>query len=398
MYHRPMYDTLVNRVQEPRRFIQVLAGPRQTGKTTLVHQVADDTPVPVHYASADEPTLQSRTWIEQQWETGRLLNAGTKGKDGALLVLDEVQKVTGWSEVVKRLWDGDTRNNVSLKVLLLGSAPLLIQRGLTESLAGRFEIIPVTHWTYAEMREAFGWDLDRYIYFGGYPGAADLIGDWQRWSRYIIDSLIETTLSRDIMLLTRVDKPALLRRLFQLGCTFSGQILSYQKMIGQLQDAGNTTTLAHYLELLTGAGMLTGLQKFATRPVRERSSSPKLQVLNTALISAQSRLTFGEARKDREFWGRLVESAVGTHLINSAAGTGIELFYWRERGREVDFILRSGKTVVAIEVKSGSRKEGLPGMDAFDKAFQPKRKLLVGGDGILLEKFLLIPAADWVAG
>jgi predicted AAA+ superfamily ATPase len=398
MYHRPMYDTLVNRVQEPRRFIQVLAGPRQTGKTTLVHQVADDTPVPVHYASADEPTLQSRTWIEQQWETGRLLNAGTKGKDGALLVLDEVQKVTGWSEVVKRLWDGDTRNNVSLKVLLLGSAPLLIQRGLTESLAGRFEIIPVTHWTYAEMREAFEWDLDRYIYFGGYPGAADLIGDWQRWSRYIIDSLIETTLSRDIMLLTRVDKPALLRRLFQLGCTFSGQILSYQKMIGQLQDAGNTTTLAHYLELLTGAGMLTGLQKFATRPVRERSSSPKLQVLNTALISAQSRLTFDEARKDREFWGRLVESAVGTHLINSAAGTGIELFYWRERGREVDFILRSGKTVVAIEVKSGSRKEGLPGMDAFDKAFQPKRKLLVGGDGILLEKFLLIPAADWVAG
>ena len=239
--------------------------------------------------------------------------------------------------------------------------------------------------------------LTAIIYFGGYPGAADLIADRQRWSRYIIDSLIETTLSRDILLLTRVDKPALLRRLFQLGCTFSGQILSYQKMIGQLQDAGNTTTLAHYLELLTGAGMLTGLQKFAAHQVRERASSPKLQVLNTALISAQSRLTFDEARKDREFWGRLVESAVGAHLINSAAGTGIELFYWRERGREVDFILRSGKTVVAIEVKSGSRKEGLPGMDAFDKAFKPKRKLLVGGDGIPLEKFLLTPAADWVA-
>jgi len=398
MYHRPMYDTLVKRMQEPRRFIQVLAGPRQTGKTTLVRQVADDTPVPVHYASADEPTLQSRTWIEQQWETGRLLDAETKGKGGALLVLDEVQKVTGWSEVVKRLWDGDTRNNLSLKVLLLGSAPLLIQRGLTESLAGRFEIIPVTHWSYAEMREAFGWDLDRYIYFGGYPGAADLIADWQRWSRYIIDSLIETTLSRDILLLTRVDKPALLRRLFQLGCTFSGQILSYQKMIGQLQDAGNTTTLAHYLELLTGAGMLTGMQKFAAHQVRERSSSPKLQVLNTALISAQSRLTFDEARKDREFWGRLAESAVGAHLINSAMGTGIELFYWRERGREVDFVLRFGKTVVAIEVKSGSRKEGLPGMDAFDKAFKPQRKLLVGGDGIPLEKFLLTPAAEWVAG
>jgi len=397
MYHRPMYHTLLKRLQEQRRFIQVLAGPRQTGKTTIVRQVTDANQIPVHYASADEPTLQSRAWIDQQWETGRLLVAETTGRGEALLVLDEIQKVTGWSEVVKRLWDSDTRNNLSLKVVLLGSAPLLIQRGLTESLAGRFEIIPVPHWSYAEMREAFGWDLDHFIYFGGYPGAADLIADRQRWSRYIIDALIETTLSRDILLLTRVDKPALLRRLFQLGCSFSGQILSYQKMIGQLQDAGNTTTLAHYLELLTGAGMLTGLQKYAANEVRERASSPKLQVLNTALLSAQSRLTFEEARKDREYWGRLTESAVGAHLINSAEGMGVELFYWRERSREVDFVLRSGKTVVAIEVKSGARKEGLPGMDAFDKTFQPQRKLLAGGDGIPLEKFMLTPAAEWVA-
>lgn len=303
MYHRPMYHTLLKRLQEPRRFIQVLAGPRQTGKTTIMRQIADDNQLPVHYASADEPTLQSRTWIEQQWETGRLLVADTAGNAGALLVLDEIQKVTGWSEVVKRLWDNDTRNRISLKVVLLSSAPLLIHRGLTESLAGRFEIIPVIHWSYAEMQEAFGWDLDRFIYFGGYPGAADLIDDRQRWSRYIIDSLIETTLSRDILLLTRVDKPALLRRLFQLGCSFSGQILSYQKMIEQLQDAGNTTTLAHYLELLTGAGMLTGLQKFTAHQVRERASSPKLQVLNTALISAQARLTFDDARKDTGSFG-----------------------------------------------------------------------------------------------
>lgn len=396
MYHRPMYHTLVKRLREPRRFIQVLAGPRQTGKTTIVRQVADENRIPVHYASADEPTLQSRAWIEQQWETGRSLAAETAGKGGALLVLDEIQKVTGWSEVVKRLWDSDTRKKNSLKVVLLGSAPLLIQRGLTESLAGRFETIPVIHWSYAEMREAFGWDLDRFIYFGGYPGAVDLIADQQRWSRYIIDSLIETTLSRDILLLTRVDKPALLRRLFQLGCSHSSQILSYQKMIGQLQDAGNTTTLAHYLELLAGAGMLTGLHKFAAHRVRERASSPKLQVLNTALISAQSRLAFDEARKDRESWGRLVESAVGAHLINSAAGTGVEIFYWRERSREVDFVLQSGKTVVAVEVKSGALKEGLPGMDAFEKAFKPKRKLLVGEDGIRLEKFLITPAEEWV--
>lgn len=397
MYHRPMYNTLVKRVREPRRFIQVLAGPRQTGKTTMVRQIAEEIRVPVHYASADEPTLQSRAWIEQQWETGRSLVVETAGKGGALLVLDEIQKVTGWSDVVKKLWDSDTRKKISLKVVLLGSAPLLIQRGLTESLAGRFETIPVVHWSYVEMREAFGWDLDHFIYFGGYPGSADLIADRQRWSRYIIDSLIETTLSRDILLLTRVDKPALLRRLFQLGCSFSGQILSYQKMIGQLQDAGNTTTLAHYLELLAGAGMLTGLHKFAAHRVRERASSPKLQVLNTALISAQSPLAFDEARKDRESWGRLVESAVGAHLINSVAGTGVEVFYWRERSREVDFVLQSGKTVVAIEVKSGALKAGLPGMDAFEKDFRPKRKLLVGEDGIPLEKFFLTPAAEWVA-
>lgn len=397
MYHRPMYHTLVKRLREPRRFIQVLAGPRQTGKTTMVRQVADETGTPVHYASADEPTLQSRAWIEQQWEAGRLLASETRGASGSILVLDEIQKVTGWSEVVKKLWDSDTRKKTRLKVVLLGSAPLLIQRGLTESLAGRFETIPVTHWSYAEMREAFGWDLDRFIYFGGYPGAADLIADRQRWSRYIIDSLIETTLSRDILLLTRVDKPALLRRLFQLGCSHSSQILSYQKMIGQLQDAGNTTTLAHYLELLAGSGMLTGLHKFSAQRVRERASSPKFQVLNTALVSAQAPVTFEVARKDRESWGRLVESAVGAHLINSAAGTGVEVFYWRERNHDVDFVLRSGKTTVAIEVKSGSHKEGLPGMDAFDKAFKPKRKLLVGEDGIPLEKFLLTPADEWVA-
>lgn len=396
MYHRPMYHTLLKRLREPRRFIQVLAGPRQTGKTTMVRQVADETGIPVHYASADEPTLQSRIWIEQQWEAGRLL-AAEAAAGGTVLVLDEIQKVTGWSEVVKKLWDADTRKKTALKVVLLGSAPLLIQRGLTESLAGRFETIPVSHWSYAEMQEAFGWELDRYIYFGGYPGAADLIADRHRWSRYIIDSLIETTISRDILLLTRVDKPALLRRLFQLGCSHSGQILSYQKMTGQLQDAGNTTTLAHYLELLAGAGMLTGLHKFAAGRVRERASSPKLQVLNTALISAQSPLTFEEALKDREFWGRLVESAVGAHLINSAVETGVEVFYWRERNREVDFVLRSGKTTVAIEVKSGSHKEGLPGMDAFEKAFKPKRKVLVGEDGITLEKFMRTPAEEWVA-
>lgn len=394
LYKRPIYFTLLARLREPRKFLQVLTGPRQTGKTTLIRQAMEALKIPHHYASADEPTLQGRVWIEQQFEVGRLL-ARESRQAGALLVLDEIQKVAGWSEVVKRQWDSDTAKKTPLKVVLLGSAPLLLQQGLTESLAGRFEIIPVVHWSYPEMKDAFGWRPEQFVYFGGYPGAADLIRDRLLWSRYIIDSLIETTISRDILLMTRVDKPALLRRLFQLGCSYSGQILSYQKMIGQLQDVGNTTTLAHYLELLSGAGMLTGLQKLAGQHVRQRASSPKLQVLNMALLTSQANLAFEAAQKDREYWGRLVEATTGAHLINSSAGTNIEVFYWRERGKEVDFILSLNKTLVAVEVKSGYSKGSLPGMDEFARIFKPKRQLLVGGEGIPLEKFLSVPAVNW---
>jgi hypothetical protein len=345
-----------------------------------------------HYASADEPTLQDRAWIEQQWDLGRL-----KAKNGgALLVLDEVQKVPGWSEVVKRLWDEDTAKGVSLKCVLLDSSPLLVQRGLTESLAGRFEILHVTHWSFAEMRDAFRWDVARYVYFGGYPGAAALIEDRQRWARYIVESLIETTLSRDILLMTRVDKPALLRRLFLLGCDYSGQILSYQKMLGQLQDAGNTTTLAHYLELLAGAGMLKGVPKFSGKKVLQRGSSPKLQVLNTALVTSQSRLSYASARKDRDYWGRLVESSVGAHLLNGAEGTMLEIYYWRDRGHEVDFVLQSGDRIVLVEVKSGRARAEYSGMNAFAKNFRTYRRLLVGGQGIPLEEFLATPISNWV--
>ena len=392
MYKRPLYQTLQSRLKEPRRFLQVLAGPRQVGKTTLARQAMEGSRSRSHYASADEPTLQNRAWIEQQWDLGRL-----KAKNGeALLVLDEVQKVTGWSEVVKRLWDEDTAKGVSLKCVLLGSSPLLVQRGLTESLAGRFEVLHVIHWSFAEMRDAFGWDVDRYVYFGGYPGVAALIEDRQRWARYIVESLIETTLSRDILLMTRVDKPALLRRLFLLGCEYSGQILSYQKMLGQLQDAGNTTTLAHYLELLAGAGMLKGVPKFSGKKVLQRGSSPKLQILNTALVSSQSRLSYASARKDRDYWGRLVESAVGAHLLNGAEGTMVEIYYWRDRRHEVDFVLQSGERVVSLEVKSGRARSDDSGMDAFAKNFQPFRKLLVGGQGIPLKEFLATPISNWL--
>jgi len=396
-FQRRYAATLHGRLVEARRFLQVVAGPRQVGKTTLVQQVLADATLPSVYVSADEPALRDNAWLAAQWERARLL-AGEGGKRGAVLALDEIQKIPGWSEAVKRLWDEDTRTRRPLKVVLLGSAPLLMQQGLTESLAGRFEVLRLPHWSLTEMREAFGVSAEQFLYFGGYPGAAPLIEDLPRWRRYLLDALVETTIARDVLLLTRVDKPALLRRLFELGCRYSGQVLSYSKMLGQLHEAGNTTTLAHYLDLLSGAGMITGLPKYAGKAVRQRASSPKLQVLNTALVTALAGLSLEEARADREFWGRLTESAVGAHLANAAASGVCELFYWRESNREVDFVVRSGRTLVALEVKSGRSPDVLPGLAAFSEAFSPKRTLLVGGDGIPVEEFLSRPVEDWLQG
>ncbi len=393
-FRRPQGTVLAGRLAEPRRFVQVVAGPRQVGKSTLVQQVTRELGIPVRYVSADEPTLRSTDWIGQQWEAARL---EATGNAGAVLVLDEIQKIPVWSETVKRLWDEDTRRKRPLKVVLLGSAPLLIAHGLTESLAGRFETLRLPHWSYAEMRDAFDFTLDEYLYFGGYPGAAPLARDPVRWARYIADSLIETSIARDVLLLTRVDKPALLRRLFELACRYSGQILSYTKMLGQLQDAGNTTTLAHYLDLLAGAGMVCGLPKYAGDAARSRGSSPKLQVLNTALMTVTAGLSPEEAQSDREFRGRLVESAVGAHLANAAAGGECQLYYWRDRGQEVDFVVKAGSRLTAIEVKSGRPPQAHVGTAAFAAAFNVKRTLLVGGDGISIDVFLSRPVSQWLA-
>lgn len=390
MFIRPQLSTLSTRLQQPRCFLQILAGPRQVGKTTLARQAIERFDGQTHYASADLPAAPDTGWIEQQWRLARLLAA----QGAALLVLDEVQKVPRWSEVVKMLWEEDNFAGRPLHVVLLGSSQFLVQKGLGESLAGRFELIRVPHWSFAEMREAFGWDVDRYIYFGGYPGAATLVDDEFRWKSYVLDSIIEPTLSRDVLQLARIDKPALLRRLFVLGCTYSGQILSYQKMIGQLQDVGNTTTLAHYLALLGGAWMLTGLDKFAGDQARSRAASPKLQVLNTALITAQLPQSFAMARQDGELWGRLVESAVGAHLLNTAP-PGMEITYWRERNQEVDFVLRQGDRLLPIEVKSGRNKGALSGLRSFTESFKTG-SLLVGTGGVALEKFLAVGAEGWM--
>lgn len=394
MHKRPIYKQIIKRLKEPRKFIQVLLGPRQVGKTTLSLQVSKDLGIPNHYVTADTATLKDLSWLETQWEIAR---QKAKAKQTALFVIDEVQKIPHWSDLIKKLWDEDSQNNISLKVIILGSSPWLMQKGLTESLAGRFEILPITHWNYSEMIESFNWDLDEYIYFGGYPGAASLAdkNDVTRWVNYINDSLIETTISRDILLMTQVNKPALLRRLFQLGCSYSGQILSYQKMVGQLQDAGNTTTLAHYLELLSGAGILKGIDKYANDHSRKRASSPKFQVYNTALMSALSGKTFQQAKQDKDFWGRLTESAIGSYLVNESRGKQMDVFYWREGSQEVDFIVKKENILWAIEVKSGEKKGKFSGMDSFKKSFPQCKLLLVGKGGIPIDEFLKAPINKW---
>ncbi|MFZ4115965.1 MAG: ATP-binding protein [Chthoniobacterales bacterium] len=280
--------------------------------------------------------------------------------------------------------------------MLLGPSPLLIQSGLTESLAGRFEVIPVPHWSFEEIKRVFHWNVETFIYYGAYPGTASLIQDPERWRHYILESLVETSISRDILLMTRVGKPALLRRMFQLSCDYSGHILSYQKMLGQLTDAGNTVTLAHYLELLKGAGMVAGLSKYIHSKVRQRGSNPKLHVFNTELMSASLEYTFEEAWQHREHWGRLVESAIGAHLLNETFGTTMEVQYWRKGNHEVDFVLKRGTTIVGIEVKSGRSRPITRGLEVFRKEFTSLRNILVGGGGIPIEEFLSTPVKQWL--
>ena len=392
MIRKSILQTLSEHLFQPRRVIHVLAGPRQSGKTAIARQIMEALGGSGHYASADEPTLRGEEWLAHQWEIARM--KARKGE--ALLILDEIQKSTGWAESIRELWDADTREKLPLKVLLLGSSPVLLEGKATASLAGRLEVIPVPHWSFAEVEEEFGWTLEQFFYFGAYPGAASLITQPLRWRQFVMETMIEPGISRDILLTSRVDKPALLRRLFQLACDYSGQVLSYQKMCTLLIDAGNTVTLAHYLELLRGAGMATGLPKFTGTKKRKRGSSPKLQVLNTALMSAVSGYTFAEMRQQPDVWGRLVDSAVGAHLWNGTLGQPIQLSYWKERHHQVDFVLQRGRTLVGIQVRRAGRRDAISGLDAFRKRFNPKHTYVVGLDGIPFKDFLATPASRWL--
>lgn len=388
MYQRKQFSVLCDRIAESRRFIQVIAGPRQVGKSTLVKQVVKTLTIPYTIETADAIDSNDAQWISDVWESVRQQMI-FRGQKEHLLVIDEIHKITNWSEKVKREWDSDTFADRNIKVVLLGSSRLLLKKGLTESLMGRFELIRMSHWSFREMHEAFGWDINRYIYFGGYPGGATLVNNERRWRQYVTDSIIGPSIDKDVILTSTIYKPALMRNLFELGCAYSGEELSLNKVLGQLQDAGNVTTLSNYLTILDECNLLTGLQKFARDKVRKYNSVPKFQVYNSALLSSLNGKSYEQAFTDSKLWGRWVETAIGSYLINHADEIGYKLYYWREASDEVDYILELRGETIAIEVKSGRRTTN-KGLGIFRERFNPRYAIVVGSGGIPVEEFLQI--------
>jgi len=386
-YERQIVGEIRQGFQRQKQLLHIMTGPRQVGKTTAALQIAAKWPGLVIKASADQPLPPGPEWIHAHWERAvRAAQNNADKKTAVLLILDEIQKVQGWSEVIKALWDEQCANPCELMVLLLGSSSLLIRKGLSESLAGRFFLYRCTHWCFDEMDDSFGWELDKWIFFGGYPGTAELINEEAVWASYIRDALIETVLARDILQLQTVAKPALLRHVFLLACTYPARILSYNKMLGQLQDAGNTTTLAHYLKLLESAFLVSGLELFKRGRPQKRGSSPKLVLWNNALINAVTGDSFQKSHDDYGWWGRLVENAVGAHLLNHLAGLPHTIYYWRHRNLEVDYVVESPRKLWALEVKSG-KPEKSRGLSKFCDLYPETRPMIIGSGGIELETF-----------
>ena len=347
-FQRAFVAQLAQRLQGAPAFIQVLVGPRQVGKTTGVRQLMMQCGWPTHYANADDVLVSDRSWLLQQWQQALLQG------DGALLVVDEIQKVPNWPETLKALWDARPGR---LRVLLLGSSAWQIQTGATESLAGRFELLRVHHWRFAELQTAFGYDLERYLAYGGYPGAVALEGDQDRWYAYMKDSIVEAVIGKDILQTRKVTNPALFRQAFEILCAYPAQEISYTKLLGQLQDKGNTDLVKYYIELYGGAFLLHALQKFSPKAHLSRSSSPKMLPACPALYSMAAGVTVATHAEQR---GRAFELAVGCELLQQPG----QVYYWRERNDEVDFVYQYRDRIYAIEVKSG-RKKSAKGLEAF---------------------------------
>ena len=386
MFKRMLVNQLKDRMKENRRFMQVVVGPRQTGKTTVISQVLESLGKPYHIVSADDPIVVSLEWIRNEWEKARLMEK--QGKKDVIFVIDEIQNIPLWSSMVKALWDEDTRKKNNIKVILSGSSSMLIQKGLSESLAGRFEVLFCPHWGYDECKAAFNYSLDDFLFYGGYPGAAGFIKNEERWARYIGSSIVEPVLSKDVLQMEEIRKPALLRSLFTLGTQYSAQEISYTKLLGQLSNAGNTVTIAHYLDLLDKANVLCGLQKYAANKIKSRQSSPRLMVYDTSLLTWSAGVSRKRFLDLPDMRGHLVESAVGASLLARSREEGFSVYWWRDRDMEVDFVIEKGtSSLTAIEVKSGKIKNTKGSME-FLKRYPKALLLTVGSSECPLNKFL----------
>lgn len=389
-----MTHELLRRLEEPPRLLQILMGPRQVGKTTSIRQAAQRLrrkKFAVVSADADALASPPGEWIARHWAKA---NALAKAGKPTLLAFDELQKIPGWSELVKREFDANQRLRPGLRphVVISGSSALMMERGLTESLAGRFELIRFPHWSFGEQSSAFKLDLNGYVAMGGYPRLHEFSHDAERFLGYVRDSIVESVLNKDILLLRPVDKPVLLRRLFEFACYHPVEIVSLQKMLGPLTDKGNVTTIAHYLDLLAKAFLIVPLQKYSPEILRIRSSSPKIVVMAQALLTAVQGKTPLSFAKDRSLYGRWVENAVGAHLLRS----GFDVFYWRERDEEIDFIARRQGVVFAVEVGISDKKRATPLARLAGKS-GITRTLIVGPSGVGIDKFLSNDPAAWIS-
>lgn len=361
---RTYIKLLSERLHDKRSPVQVVVGPRQIGKTTSLKELLAGKGV---YETADSPQTLPANLIEVWWE--KALQDKNK-----ILAIDEVQKISGWSEVIKKLWD---ENPHALRVILTGSSALLVEKGLRESLAGRFELIRAEHWNFSEAKNILELSREQFIEFGCYPGSVRFLDDIPRWAAYVRDSIVEPAIGRDLLLLHPVENPALLRQLFGLATTLPAQIVSLQKLLGALQAPGTLPTLQSYLHLLGQAFLVTGIQKYSPAPFRARKSIPKLIVHDNALLRAFERPVETQLSPKRR--GQYFENLIGARFLES----GWDTFYWKERDLEVDFVVfgPNGEKW-AIEVKTvKTNSKDLKGLHEFCRRhpnFEPRLVSLIG--------------------
>lgn len=350
-------------LEQPRPLIQVVLGPRQVGKTTTVlkflkdhHQEGD-----YHYCSSDSLLAPDETWILEQHQ--KAIETNPSG----LLVIDEIQNVPHWAKIIKRLWDDQKINDQNLKMILLGSSSLKIQTGLTESLAGRYEVHIAHHWNFCESQEAYNLDLEDFIVFGGYPESYRFIENVEKWSSYIKMSVVDAVIGKDILTQAKVKSPALFKQCFEILSSYPAQEISYTKLLGQLQGKGHVDQIKYYIDLFEGAFLIKALSKYSSKETLKRSSSPKILPLCQAFFGAKK---FGELSSEEK--GRAFEVAVGS-MLNRLPGN---LFYWREGNHEVDFVLEQGKSLYTIEVKSG-KKRNTSGLLKFKSKFPQAKSCFI---------------------